>query len=66
MDAHGTTHGTHGPAAHRALGSYLCGNFMECAQLGLSATVLFVIIVGVAPHWAIVIGIFTGATNVVP
>ncbi|MGE5808432.1 MAG: AI-2E family transporter [Nitrospirota bacterium] len=38
---------------------------MECALLGLSVTVLFVI-VGVAPHWAIVIGIFTGATNVVP
>ncbi len=49
----------------RALGSYLRGIFMECALLGLSATVLFVI-VGVAPHWAIVIGIFTGATNVVP
>lgn len=49
----------------RALGSYMRGIFLECALLGLSVTVLLVI-VGVAPRWAIVIGIFTGATNVVP
>ena len=49
----------------RALGSYMRGLFLECALLGLSVTVLLVI-VGVAPRWAIVIGIFTGATNVVP
>ncbi len=49
----------------RALGSYMRGIFLECALLGLSMTVLLVI-VGVAPRWAIVIGIFTGATNVVP
>ena len=49
----------------RALGSYMRGIFLECALLGLSVTVLLVI-VGVAPRWAIVIGIFAGATNVVP
>ncbi len=49
----------------RALGSYLRGIFLECALLGLSVTVLLVI-VGVAPPWVIAIGIFTGATNVVP
>ena len=49
----------------RALGSYLRGIFMECALLGLSVMVLLAI-VGVAPRWAIAIGIFTGATNVVP
>ena len=49
----------------RALGSYMRGIFLECALLGLSVTVLL-FIVGVAPRWAIVIGIFTGATNVVP
>ena len=49
----------------RALGSYMRGIFLECALLGLSVTVLLAI-VGVAPRWAIVIGIFAGATNVVP
>lgn len=49
----------------RALGNYMRGIFLECALLGLSVTVLLVI-VGVAPRWAIVIGIFAGATNVVP
>ena len=49
----------------RALGSYMRGIFLVCALLGLSVTVLLVI-VGVAPRWAIVIGIFAGATNVVP
>ena len=49
----------------RAVGSYLRGISKECALLGMSVTVLFAI-VGVAPPWAIVLGIFTGATNVVP
>jgi predicted PurR-regulated permease PerM len=49
----------------RALGSYMRGIFLECALLGLSVAVLLVL-VGVAPRWAIVIGIFAGATNVVP
>jgi predicted PurR-regulated permease PerM len=49
----------------RALGSYLRGLFLECALLGLSVTVLLVI-VGVSPRWAIAIGIFTGATDVIP
>jgi predicted PurR-regulated permease PerM len=49
----------------RALGSYMRGIFLECALLGLSVTVFFVF-VGVSPRWAIVIGIFTGATNVIP
>jgi len=49
----------------RALGSYMRGTFLSCVLMGLSVTVLLVI-VGVAPRWAIVIGIFTMATNVVP
>ena len=49
----------------RALGSYMRGIFLECTLLGFSVMVLF-IIVGVSPRWAIVIGIFTGATNVIP
>ncbi|MGB7972143.1 MAG: AI-2E family transporter [Candidatus Deferrimicrobiaceae bacterium] len=49
----------------RALGSYLRGLFLECALLGLSVTVLLVI-VGVSPRWAVAIGVFTGATDVMP
>jgi hypothetical protein len=49
----------------RALGSYMRGLFLECALLGLSVTV-FLAIVGVSPQWAIAIGIFTGATDVIP
>ncbi len=49
----------------RALGSYLRGISLECSLLGLSVTVLLVI-VGVSPRWAIAIGIFAGATNVIP
>ena len=49
----------------RALGSYMRGLFLECALLGLSVTV-FLVIVGVSPRWAIAIGIFTGATDVMP
>jgi predicted PurR-regulated permease PerM len=49
----------------RALGSYMRGLFLECALLGLSVTV-FLVIVGVSPRWAIAIGIFTSATDVIP
>ena len=49
----------------RALGDYMRGIFLECALLGLTVTLLLVV-VGVSPHWAIPIGIFAGATNVVP
>jgi predicted PurR-regulated permease PerM len=49
----------------RALGSYMRGLFLECALLGLSVTV-FLVIVGVSPRWAIAIGIFTGAMDVIP
>jgi predicted PurR-regulated permease PerM len=49
----------------RALGRYMRGLFLECALLGLSVAVLLGI-VGVAPPWAVVIGIFAGATNMVP
>ena len=49
----------------RALGSYLRGIFVEGALLGMTVTVLLVI-VGVVPRWAIAIGIFTAATNFVP
>ncbi|MEW6719759.1 MAG: AI-2E family transporter [Thermodesulfobacteriota bacterium] len=49
----------------RALGSYMRGLFLECVLLGLSVTV-FLVIAGVAPRWAIAIGIFAGATDVIP
>ena len=49
----------------RALGDYVRGIFLECASLGLTVTLLLAI-VGVPPRWAIVIGIFAGATNVIP
>jgi predicted PurR-regulated permease PerM len=49
----------------RALGSYMRGIFLECALLGLSVAVLLAI-AGVSPRWAIAIGIFAGATNVIP
>ena len=49
----------------RALGDYMRGLFLECALLGLTVTLLLVV-VGVSPRWAIPIGIFAGATNVVP
>jgi predicted PurR-regulated permease PerM len=49
----------------RALGGYMRGIFLECVLLGLTVTLLL-IIVGVSPRWAIPIGIFTGATNVIP
>jgi hypothetical protein len=48
-----------------ALGDYVRGIFLECAALGFTAMLLLAI-VGVSPRWAIGIGIFTGASNVVP
>ena len=41
------------------------GIFLECCALGLTV-VVFLAIVGVPVRWAIAIGIFTGASNVVP
>lgn len=49
----------------RALGGYARGIFLECAALGFTAMVLLAIVV-VSPRWAITIGIFTAATNVIP
>jgi predicted PurR-regulated permease PerM len=49
----------------RALGGYIRGIFLECILLGLTVTLLL-FTVGVSSRWAIPIGIFTGATNVVP
>src|SRR5262249_6128621 len=48
-----------------ALGNYVRGIFLECCALGLTVIVL-ISIVGVPLRWAIAIGIFTGASNVVP
>ncbi len=49
----------------RALGNYVRGIFLECALLGLTVA-LFLTIVGVPFRWAIAIGLFAGATNMVP
>jgi predicted PurR-regulated permease PerM len=49
----------------RALGDYVRGIFLEGVLLGLTVTLLLVI-VGVSPRWAIAIGIFTATTNVIP
>jgi predicted PurR-regulated permease PerM len=49
----------------RALGDYLRGIFLECVALGFTAMLLLAI-VGVSPRWAMAIGIFTGASNVIP
>jgi len=49
----------------QALGDYVRGIFLECCSLGLTVTVL-IAIVGVPLRWAFAIGVFTGATNVVP
>jgi predicted PurR-regulated permease PerM len=49
----------------QALGDYVRGVFLECCALGLTVIVL-IAIVGVPLRWAIAIGIFTGASNVVP
>ena len=48
-----------------ALGNYLRGIFLECVLLGLTVALLLAI-VGLPIHWAIAIGIFAGATNVIP
>jgi predicted PurR-regulated permease PerM len=48
-----------------SLGAYVRGMFLECCALGLTVIVFFTI-VGVPLRWAIAIGIFVGATNVVP
>ena len=49
----------------RALGNYVRGIFLECCALGVTV-VVFTAIVGVPLRWAIAIGIFTGASNVIP
>jgi predicted PurR-regulated permease PerM len=48
-----------------ALGNYLRGLFLECVLLGLTVGALLAI-VGLPLRWATAIGIFAGATNVVP
>jgi predicted PurR-regulated permease PerM len=48
-----------------AVGDYVRGMFLECCALGLTVIVFFTI-VGVSLRWAIAIGIFVGATNVIP
>ena len=49
----------------RAFGKYVRGIFLECCSLGLTVMV-FLIVVGVPLRWAIAIGVFTGASNVIP
>jgi predicted PurR-regulated permease PerM len=49
----------------RALGDYLRGLFLECCLLGLTVG-LFLTLIGVPLRWTIVIGIVTGASNVIP
>jgi predicted PurR-regulated permease PerM len=49
----------------RALGGYVRGIFLECVALGFTAMLLLAI-VGVSPRWAMAIGMFTAATNVIP
>jgi predicted PurR-regulated permease PerM len=49
----------------QALGSYVRGIALECCCLGLTVLV-FITIVGVPLRWAIAIGMFTAASNVVP
>jgi predicted PurR-regulated permease PerM len=48
-----------------ALGNYVRGMFLECCLLG-ATVIVFIAIVGVPLRWAIAIGIFTGASNMVP
>ncbi|HWU39836.1 MAG TPA: AI-2E family transporter, partial [Candidatus Acidoferrum sp.] len=48
-----------------AIGRYLRGLFLECVLLGLTVGSLLAI-VGLPLRWAIAIGIFSGASNVVP
>ncbi|HXJ80412.1 MAG TPA: AI-2E family transporter [Candidatus Methylomirabilis sp.] len=49
----------------QALGDYVRGIVLECCSLGLTV-IVFIVVVGVPLRWAIPIGIFTGASNVVP
>ena len=49
----------------QAFGNYVRGIFLECCSLGLTVMV-FLIVVGVPLRWAIAIGIFTAASNVIP
>ena len=49
----------------RALGNYVRGIFLECCALGVTV-IVFTTLVGVPLRWAIAIGIFTGASNVIP
>jgi predicted PurR-regulated permease PerM len=49
----------------RALGGYVRGLFLESCVLGATVAV-FLAIVGVPLRWAIVIGMVTGVSNVVP
>ena len=48
-----------------AVGHYVRGMFLECCALAVTVIVFFTI-VGVPFRWAIAIGIFVGATNVMP
>ena len=48
-----------------ALGNYVRGMFLECCLLGVTV-ILLITIVGVPLRWAIAIGIFAGASNIVP
>ena len=49
----------------QALGDYVRGIFLECCALGLTV-IVFITLVGVPLSWAIAIGVFTGASNVIP
>ena len=49
----------------RALGDYVRGIFLESVALGFTVMVLLAM-VGVSPRWAMAIGIFSAATNVIP
>jgi predicted PurR-regulated permease PerM len=49
----------------RALGNYVRGIFLECCALGVTV-ITFTALVGVPLRWATAIGIFTGASNVIP
>jgi predicted PurR-regulated permease PerM len=49
----------------QALGDWVRGLFLECSLLGITVAVLLAII-GIPLRWSIAIGLFAGATNVVP
>ncbi len=48
-----------------ALGDWVRGLFLECSLLGITVAVLLAVI-GIPLRWAIAIGLFAGATNLVP